>query len=881
MGNYRQLQAFSQAVSLRKAAGNTGDQMVVYGVCSGAFEDVDNDIVDPKAVTEAIPLYMAPRGQGQIVGGPMLYHHQEKQLPIGRVRKLWIQNGLTHFEAVLDPANEFAVKLYKQIKSRIVHFGVSLGGEIQDWVMRKLGGKLVRWITKIRLDEISITPNEAGRSTKPFKGIWSTYVLAKSAGESWVDQLAPVRAGNQVIWLDRKGHILTERQVLQLRKASGGQLGLFDDDPQLGLFGEMDTAPAPKRQSRKERQQAQLEAYQQRMAEHRIELEPEDTPANPDWDEDSINRDEQGQFATHESRAADSVAAEHADIDRDIDMAPAGDLDEHAQAAGWTDAAHAAKAIGYAQLLQDHYPSLSPEQQSKASQLIDAVDSALAQLPDSAAQALREQAAASRPDAASAPQSPPQETVADAEPAKASDSFSIERPVRDEQGAITMETQTFNKDDRVRAFFKADKLPHGRIVGISQAKQQVRWAGDDFPEGSEGIWLPFSAIYHEDYVAAHERSHTEPATAAPATPERNPWEMSASGWLAHTGVHEPWIGEISPMQMGLMGKQQKARYDKQRAAEWDASSKAKAEWRAAVIAAHDEGRITQDDPGLHPDAKSAIFAERAARQEAAEKARLDQALKDNRITSASQVKAGDRVYDVMYGRYVTVTKPLKASVHVVDDHGDTYKAPASRLQWRHYNEVKSGQPAPPAPESVTASIKAGPAKPKPGVDRPELFVRPLKIGDRVVDDKHTLHLDVPGGDMVELAYHRRGSDEAYKSAAAYGKYMDDLAGRTTTELQMELQTLHDAEAKYHRLRRRMNNRTADWEKTNTQMQNLGKRIAKGDAWGQRYIPEAIHERQQIVQAMIGHQTRAFALTKNAGAMMPGYYIDDSGSLAGF
>jgi hypothetical protein len=86
-----------------------------------------------------------------------------------------------------------------------------------------------------------------------------------------------------------------------------------------------------------------------------------------------------------------------------------------------------------------------------------------------------------------------------------------------------------------------------------------------------------------------------------------PWEFSASGWLSYTGVHEPWIAEISPWQYQHLSERGKRQYDIKRSGEWETSTRAKSEWRRLVGEAYEKGEITEQTPGLSEEAKTAIF----------------------------------------------------------------------------------------------------------------------------------------------------------------------------------------------------------------------------------------------------------------------------------
>jgi hypothetical protein len=153
-----------------------------------------------------------------------------------------------------------------------------------------------------------------------------------------------------------------------------------------------------------------------------------------------------------------------------------------------------------------------------------------------------------------------------------------------------------------------------------------------------------------------------------------PWKFGASGYQAVLGVHEPWAGEISPVQYARMGKAAKARYDKQRAGEWDASAAIKAEWRAAVEAAFRAGKFDPKDPDVHPEAASVVFWLQQADAKAAAAAARAEKDRTNEITDAKQLKVGDRVWLVIQRAYAEVLKVSAKSVQVRTPYGP-YKVP--------------------------------------------------------------------------------------------------------------------------------------------------------------------------------------------------------------
>lgn len=176
--------------ALFKAAGVGDGERRIAGTVSGEFQDVEGDIMAPSAVREAIPLFMAPRGQGEVAGGPVRWYHEDKlydkrALPIGRVTRLWVDNdGFTHFEAVLAKANPRSAVLWKLIQEGVVAIGASLGGSILEYQTRwnPQNHQFYRNITKIRIDELSLTDNPAFRTAEQLPdGSYGSYVMAKSA----------------------------------------------------------------------------------------------------------------------------------------------------------------------------------------------------------------------------------------------------------------------------------------------------------------------------------------------------------------------------------------------------------------------------------------------------------------------------------------------------------------------------------------------------------------------------------------------------------------------------------------------------------------------------------------------------------------------------
>ena len=178
---------FSAVSTLQKTA---GAGLTVGGIASSFHRDLDGEAITPDAVRAAIPDFMAPRS-GNIEGGAIRLHHnfwdrllkrvisslplpyaQQNELvaaialPLGRVTKIWVDNeGQTHWRGILSAANPIAKVVWDMLKEGAVHLGVSLGGKIFETVPggRDSLGKPCTLITKIRIDELSVTDNPALR----------------------------------------------------------------------------------------------------------------------------------------------------------------------------------------------------------------------------------------------------------------------------------------------------------------------------------------------------------------------------------------------------------------------------------------------------------------------------------------------------------------------------------------------------------------------------------------------------------------------------------------------------------------------------------------------------------------------------------------------
>jgi hypothetical protein len=233
--------------------------MVVGGVASNFFRDLDGDAICPDAIQRAIPGFMATRGPDGLKGGPIRLHHgfwerflkqsisalnipYDQQvgllaaiaLPLGRVTEMSVDSdGTTRWRGVLSGANPIARVVWNMLKEGMVHLGVSVGGKINGVRPgRDAIGRTCNLITDVRLDELSITDNPANRlieSETPDNGAYIT-ALAKSVGNTMLAQKQ-----QHYIYLNGIAYTAhpSEEHGIVLRKAgrrrapSPGQLGLF------------------------------------------------------------------------------------------------------------------------------------------------------------------------------------------------------------------------------------------------------------------------------------------------------------------------------------------------------------------------------------------------------------------------------------------------------------------------------------------------------------------------------------------------------------------------------------------------------------------------------------------------------------------------------
>ena len=248
--------------------------------------------------------------------------------------------------------------------------------------------------------------------------------------------------------------------------------------------------------------------------------------------------------------------------------------------------------------------------------------------------------------------------------------------------------------------------------GAAQANQMISDFMANPPEHYKEAW----AIDAAD--AAREKAEDEAKQGAQADwkeqAKAKPWTVTDRQYLAAIGVHQPWIAEISPMQIGLMSDRERKRYQEKRGAEWDAAAKAKAEWRAKVYAAYQAGEFTLKDPDILDAVKDAVAGVQvAAKKQTAEQAN-EQAQTEAVIKSPADVEVGDRIFDLMSGQYAVVLKKFKTSVRVKGERGSEYTRPAGQFLWGSYDDVKAkaaaGEPIRPV---RGAAAPAAPEKPAP------------------------------------------------------------------------------------------------------------------------------------------------------------------------
>lgn len=173
------------------------------------------------------------------------------------------------------------------------------------------------------------------------------------------------------------------------------------------------------------------------------------------------------------------------------------------------------------------------------------------------------------------------------------------------------------------------------------------------------------------------------------------WKLSASQYCTQQGVEEPWIAEISPMQLGLMSKRARAQYDEKRRAEWAASAACKAEWRQKVVEASVSGVFDWHNPSadLHPEAREAAIAAYIATQKANREEAWRAFSAAQSIHAPSDVAPGDRLWDIAFSGYVRVLKVFSKGIRVaLEREGEAarpYTADARRFQRMSHTDAQT------------------------------------------------------------------------------------------------------------------------------------------------------------------------------------------------
>ena len=194
-----------------------------------------------------------------------------------------------------------------------------------------------------------------------------------------------------------------------------------------------------------------------------------------------------------------------------------------------------------------------------------------------------------------------------------------------------------------------------------------------------------------DYYVLLEKMEAtpEPPDLARLQAERlsKPWTTDAARYQSALGVKQPWIAEISPVQMGRMSARAKKAYDAKRAAEWEASGVAKERWRKEVIRAFELSLFRLSDDEVTNEAREAVRFEQRRAEDLAQKRALVVARTANQVLP-DEVAKGHRVWDLMRRQYGVVTKVFTKSARVEFLDGKDRTIPIGQLQWLSYDDLK-------------------------------------------------------------------------------------------------------------------------------------------------------------------------------------------------
>lgn len=164
------------------------------------------------------------------------------------------------------------------------------------------------------------------------------------------------------------------------------------------------------------------------------------------------------------------------------------------------------------------------------------------------------------------------------------------------------------------------------------------------------------------------------------------WKMTRDAYQAMRGVKRPHIAEISPMQMGLMSKRQRSTYSTTRGAEWDASAKCYADYRAECYAAYvlDQSILIHSE--ITKDAKNEIgYGIQIAKEQ--RDAQVRALLNATNRVKVDDVVVGDVVFSIMRREYLKVTKKWAVSIEGTNDVGACFKTKIMACMWLSHDDL--------------------------------------------------------------------------------------------------------------------------------------------------------------------------------------------------
>ena len=140
------------------------------------------------------------------------------------------------------------------------------------------------------------------------------------------------------------------------------------------------------------------------------------------------------------------------------------------------------------------------------------------------------------------------------------------------------------------------------------------------------------------------------------------WAVSLYQYQAARDATPPGIFlDCSPSQYAGMSKRGQRAYMARQEAARDKAAQAFQNWKTDILAAFCSGVITQETPGLHPEAVEIITLhlrdQERQRQEEFEAGMIE-------WNHWPVIEVGNQVWDVLYRQYVTITKVNKKTVRV-------------------------------------------------------------------------------------------------------------------------------------------------------------------------------------------------------------------------